>query len=191
MPLQDVARISATPGFVMAEEPSLRVVFLGFNWRPNQVIASDKANPLQDVRVRKALWHAIDLEAIRDQILRGKSRIIGTVVAPPVPGYSADNDKPLAYDPELAKSLLAEAGYPDGFSVSFGCPNDQYVGGEQICIAITSMWSRIGVQAQLTTESASTYAPRMDAGEFDIFMSSSATLPSIDGRHAPVQPDHA
>lgn len=184
VPLQDIARVGASPDLKVVEEPSLRTVFLGFNWLPQLFGDPSQKNPLHDVRVRRALWHAIDLETLHKRVMRGKSRNAGIVIAPPVVGYSAELDKPLAYDPALAKRLLAEAGYPNGFKATFGCPNDRYIAGEQICVALTAMWSKIGVNAALTMESKSTYFPRHDRGEFDIWIYSTATLPSIDGYRA-------
>ena len=181
LPLQDIARVSETPGVKVVENPSLRTIYLLFNWQPESRSTAGQENPLLDVRVRQALWHAIDLEAIHSRIMRGKSRVTGASVAPQVPGYSPDLDVPLAYDPELAKSLLAEAGYPDGFTLKFGCPNDNYVAGEQICLAIAGMWSRIGVQADLASESMATITPRVQQGEFDVWLNGSANLPAIDG----------
>jgi peptide/nickel transport system substrate-binding protein len=140
-----------------------------------------KKNPLLDVRVREALWHALDLDAIQKRIMRGKSRTVGTMVAPPVPGYSAALDKPLAYDPALAKKLLTEAGYPNGFKTGLACTNDRYIADEQLCLAVASMWTRIGVQVDVKTESKATYFPRQDRGDTDIWMLGWATLPPMDG----------
>ncbi len=129
VPVQDLARVGTSTGVKVVEEASLRTIFLGFNWRPELFGEPGQKNPLQDVRVRRALWHAIDAETLHKRLMRGKSRIAGTVVAPPVVGYSPEIDKPLAYDPALAKKLLAEAGYPNGFKATFGCPNDRYMAG--------------------------------------------------------------
>ena len=179
-PLQDLARIAAAPGYKVIEEPSLRLIFLGLNWRPELLAAPGQKNPLLDPRVRQALWHAVDLDTIQKRVMRGKSRTVGTLVAPPVPGYSADLDKPLPHDPEKAKKLLAEAGFPNGFKVGLACPNDRYIADEQTCVAIAAMWSRIGVQVDLKTESRTTYFPRQDRGETDIYMIGWATLPPMD-----------
>jgi len=180
-PLQDLGRISNNPGFKVVEDPSLRLIFLGFNWRPELLAQPGQKNPLLDLKVRQALWHAIDLDTIQKRIMRGKSRNVGELVAPPVPGYSADFDKPLAYDPALSKKLLDEAGYAKGFKVGLACSNDRYIGDEQICLAIASMWSKIGVDVQLKTESRATYFPKVDKGETDIYMLGWATLPPMDG----------
>ena len=84
---------------------------------------------------------------------------------------------PLAYDVDKAKALLAEAGYADGFTLSLGCPNDRYIADEQICLAVASMWAKIGVKADLSTESKTTYFPRTDKGEFDMYLLGWASLP--------------
>ncbi len=180
-PLQDLARISAASGFKVVEEPALRLIFLGLNHRAELKAMPGEKNPMLDLRVRLALWHAIDLDAIQKRIMRGKSRNTGTLVAPAVPGFDAKNDKLLAYDPEKSKKLLAEAGYPNGFKTKLDCPNDRYINDEQTCVAIAAMWTRIGVQTELKTESRATYFPRMDKGELDAFMLGWATLPPMDG----------
>ena len=143
-------------------------------------------NPLLDLRVRQAMWHAVDLETLKRRIMRGKSRIAGTMVAPEVPGYVAQLDVPLAYDPALAKKLLTDAGYPNGFKVGLACSNDRYIGDEQLCVAIASMWTRLGLQVDLKTESKATYFPRQDHGDTDMYMLGWATLPPLDG-YSPLQ----
>jgi hypothetical protein len=165
--------------------PQLRV---GLVWsgghrphRPELKATPGQKNPMRDLKVRQAMWHAIDLDTIQKRVMRGKSRNTGTLVAPPVPGFSAENDKLVAYDPELAKKLLAEAGFPNGFKTNLNCSNDRYINDEQICVAIAAMWSRVGIQADLKTESRSTYFPRMDKGEFDAYIIGWATLPPMDG----------
>lgn len=180
-PLQDLARIGAASGFTVIEEPALRLIFLGLNHRPELLAMPGQKNPMLDLKVRQALWHAIDIDAIQKRVMRGKSRNTGTLVAPPVPGYSAEIDKSLGYDPEKAKKLLAEAGFPNGFKTGLACPNDRYINDEQTCVAIAAMWTKIGVQTELKTESRATYFPRIDKGEVDAFMLGWATLPPMDG----------
>ncbi len=181
VPLQDIARISNTPGLKVVENPSLREIFLGLNYRPHLHAMPDKPNPLLDVRVRQALWHAIDLDTIRKRLMRGKSRTSGMLVAPAITGYDKSIDVPLSYDVKLAKSLLTDAGYPNGFKVGLSCSNDRYIADEQVCLAIASMWARIGVKAEVTVESKTTYFPRMDKGDLDIYMLGWASLPAMDG----------
>ncbi|MBS0126807.1 ABC transporter substrate-binding protein [Thetidibacter halocola] len=181
VPLQDIARLEASDGFSVIQEPALRLIFLGFNYRDELHAMPGQPNPLKDERVRKALWHAIDHDSLRDKIMRGKSRTVGILVAPPVPGYSAEADVPLPYDPKGAKALLAEAGFADGFSTKLDCPNDRYINDEQICVAVKAFWERIGLTVDLNTESRSTYFPKVDKGETDAYMLGWATLPAMDG----------
>lgn len=181
VPLQDIPRVSSTAGVKVVEDPSLRLIFLGFNWKPELQGQPGVKNPLLDVKVRQALWQSLDMDTLQKRIMRGKSRNIATMVAPPVPGYSAEADKPIGYDPTAAKKLLADAGYPNGFKTGLACPNDRYIADEQLCLAIASMWTRVGVQVDLKTESKATYFPRQDRGETDIWMLGWATLPPMDG----------
>jgi peptide/nickel transport system substrate-binding protein len=180
-PLQDLARIEAADGFKVVEEPSLRLIFLGLNHRDELHAMPGEPNPMKDKRVRQAMWHAIDLDTIQNRVMRGKSRNVGLLVAPPVPGYDARLDEPLAYDPEKARALLAEAGYPDGIRTNLDCPNDRYINDEQTCVAIAAMWTQAGIETELGTESRSTYFPRVDRGETDAYMIGWATLPAMDG----------
>ena len=180
-PLQDLQRISSSQGFKVIEEPSLRLIMLSLNFRPELKAMPGQKNPLHDLKVRQAMWQAIDLETIKKRVMRDKSRNTGTLVAPPVPGYAKENDTPLAYDQTKAKQLLTEVGYPNGFKTKLNCPNDRYINDEQTCVAIASMWAKVGIQAELQTESRATYFPRQDRGEFDVSMVGWATLPPMDG----------
>ena len=179
-PLQDLARISGADGFKVIEEPSLRLIFLGLNHRAELQGDPGKPNPMKDVRVRQALWHAIDLDTIHRRVMRAKSRTVGTMVAPPIPGYAADLDKPLPFDVEKSKRLLAEAGFPNGFKTKLNCSNDRYIADEQTCVAIAAMWTRAGVTVELKTESRATYFPLVDKGESDVYILGWATLPPMD-----------
>ncbi|HXH01986.1 MAG TPA: ABC transporter substrate-binding protein [Candidatus Competibacteraceae bacterium] len=180
-PLQDLERLAKTPNLTVLEGPSLRTIMLGFNHRDELHASNVKGkNPLKDVRVRQALYQAINIEQINKKVLRGKARITGSLVAPEIPGYVEALNSRLPYDPDAAKKLLAEAGYPDGFEVGMDCPRGSYVSDEEICLAIVSMWARIGVKANLTVQPRSLYDPKMLGGKTDIYMLGWATLPMLD-----------
>jgi peptide/nickel transport system substrate-binding protein len=178
-PLQDLQRMSGA-GMKVVEEPSLRVIFLGVNMRPELLAMPGQKNPMLDKRVRQAMWQAIDLDTIQKRVMRGKSRNVALMVAPPVPGYDASLDVLPKYDPDAAKKLLADAGYPNGFKTKLDCPNDRYIADEQICVAIAAMWKKVGIDVDLKTESRATYFPRQDKGETDAYMLGWATLPPMD-----------
>lgn len=180
VPLQDIDRLEAAPGFYVKHEPALRLIFLGMNYRDELLGMPGKPNPLLDVNVRKAMWHGIHHEALQAKVMRGNSRSVGSMVAPPVPGYDEASDTPLAYDPQMASDMLSDAGYSDGFSVNLDCPNDRYINDEAICVAIKAMWEQLGLTVNLNTESRATYFPKASNGETDIYMLGWATLPALD-----------
>jgi peptide/nickel transport system substrate-binding protein len=102
--------------------------------------------------------------------MRGLSQPTGTLVAPQVNGWNETLHKRMPYDLEGAKKLLAEAGYPQGFEVDFACPNNRYINDEEVCQAVTAMWSRIGVRAKLRTLPLVTYFPMIQRHEASIYM---------------------
>jgi peptide/nickel transport system substrate-binding protein len=168
---------------VPLQNPSLRTIMFGLNHGDDELHAMPGSgeNPTADVRVRRALWHAIDMDAIQARVMRGKSRNAGIMIAPPITGYVEAIDTPLDYDPERAKELLAEAGYADGFAMGLDCPNDRYVNDEEICVAVAGMWAQIGVDVQLTAQTRSNHFAKVDRGETDAYMIGWATLPTMDG----------
>lgn len=180
-PLQDIDRINRAEGVSVIEASELRTILLGMNYQ-DKLHDSNLAeeNPLKDLRVRQGLQQAIDMDLIQQKIMRGRSRNSAVLVAPQVPGYDAAIDTRPAADVEKAKALLADAGYPDGFEVGLACPNDRYVNDEEICQAITSMWSRIGVKANLTAQTKAKHFEKVLAGGTDIYMVGWATLPMLD-----------
>ncbi|MEM8551026.1 MAG: ABC transporter substrate-binding protein [Pseudomonadota bacterium] len=187
-PLQDTARLEAADGVVALQNPSLRTIMLGLNHGDDELDAAPGTgfNPTKDIRVREALWRAIDMDAIVEKVMRGKARVAGLMIAPPIAGYVAEDDVKPQYDPEMAAALLAEAGYPDGFTMGLDCTNDRYVNDEEICLAIASMWQQIGVDVKLTTQTKGNHFPKVDRGETDAYMIGWATLPAMDG-YSPVR----
>jgi peptide/nickel transport system substrate-binding protein len=69
------------------------------------------------------------------------------------------------YDPAVARKLLADAGYAQGFSVTFDCPNDRYVNDEAICLAIVPMLKRIGIDAKLNAQTKSLHFQKIGRTE--------------------------
>ena len=149
LPTQDVARLRSDSKLKVVDGPEVRTIFLAPDvGSPELKYSNVKGkNPFKDKRVRQALNMAIDREAIKRTIMRGLSIPAGIMVAPGVNGNSADIDVPAKADPDGAKKLLAEAGYPNGFEVQLNCPNNRYVNDEEICQAVVAMWARIGVKA--------------------------------------------
>ena len=177
-PVQDLPRLEAAPNVKVLEGVDLRTVMIGFPFR--ETLVSGEANPFSDIKVREALYKAIDLELIHDRVMRGKSRVAGATVAPPIPGYSEDLDIPPGYDPDAAKALLAEAGVPEGLEFEFNCLSDGLVNEEQFCQAIASMWSRIGLSPKLDVAPRAVQTPKRTNGTTDVYTLGWATLPMLD-----------
>ncbi|MGH8765512.1 MAG: ABC transporter substrate-binding protein, partial [Burkholderiales bacterium] len=134
LPTQDVARLKNDPKLKVLEGAENRTIFIGLDQFSPELKYSDVKgkNPFKDIRVRKALNIAVDREAIKRVTMRGLSQPAAIMVAPSVHGWSADLDKVSPVDVEGAKKLLAEAGYPNGFSFQLDCPNNRYVNDEEI-----------------------------------------------------------
>jgi peptide/nickel transport system substrate-binding protein len=150
-PPQDIARLAADPRLAIVEGPENRVIYLAMDEASAALkYSSVKAgNPFKDLRVRKAIYAAIDTEAIRRQVMRGEARPTGSMIPAPDSSFPDLEARLVAYDPGRARELLAEAGYPRGFEVGFDCPNNRYVNDERICIAVTGMLAKVGITAQL------------------------------------------
>ena len=163
VPLQDIERLKANPALKVLQGPELRTIFLGMDQQRDELLYSDVKgrNPFKDHRVRRAVYQAIDIEAIRTRVMRGAATPAALMLGPGVNGYPADLDRRLPYDPAAAKRLLAEAGYPSGFEVGMNCPNDRYVNDAKICQAVAANLARIGVRIKLQAEAKVTYFPKI------------------------------
>jgi peptide/nickel transport system substrate-binding protein len=172
-PVQEIEKLRREKSFRVWDGPEIRVLFLGFDQHRPELLYSDvkKKNPFKDVRVRKALYQAIDIEAIRTQVMRGLSRPTAITLSDTSANLiPASLEKRLPYDPAAARKLLADAGYPDGFGFTMHCPNDRYVNDERICVAVTAMWAKIGVRAKLETMPRAQYFQRMGKLDTSAYM---------------------
>lgn len=169
---QDLPRLRNNANLKVIDGVENRTIFFGMDQHRDELPGSNVKgkNPLKDVRVRKALYQAIDIDTIHRVTMRGLSQPTGALVAPQVAGWSESVHKRYPYDVEAAKRLLAEAGYKDGFEVDFACPNNRYINDEQICQAVASMWAKIGVKAKLRTLPLVTYFPMIQRYEASIYM---------------------
>ncbi|WP_042421297.1 ABC transporter substrate-binding protein [Comamonas granuli] len=169
---QDLGRLRASADLKVVDGVENRTIFLGMDQFRDELPGSNikGKNPLKDLRVRKAMYQAIDVNTIARSTMRGLGKPTGALVAPQVAGWTEGVAKRFPYDVEAAKKLMAEAGYADGFEVDFACPNNRYINDEAICQAVTAMWSRIGVKAKLRTMPMATYFPMVQRYEASIYM---------------------
>ncbi len=172
IPTADLTRLKRNEILRLEQKVSWRTLFLHMDqYRDHPPHVSDKSgkplpkNPFKDARVRLALSKAINRRAIVERVMEGYAIAAGNLVSPPVFGHVGAL-KAEAYDPDMAKKLLAEAGYPDGFALTLHAPNDRYVNDEQVAQAVAQMLARVGIQTKVETMPASVYFAKARAGEF-------------------------
>ena len=176
VPTADLARLAKDKDLAIFRTVSVRLMYLHLDTaREKTPFATDKAgkaldrNPLRDLRVRRAMSKAINRAALVERVMEGAAVTTGQLMPEGFFGYTPAL-KPERYDPEGARKLLAEAGYPDGFGLTLHAPNNRYVNDEQIAQAIAQMLARIGIQARVDAMPASVYFSRGSKLEFSFML---------------------
>ncbi|UHS63657.1 ABC transporter substrate-binding protein [Agrobacterium vaccinii] len=176
VPTPDIEKVKANPDLVYSAKKTHRLIFLfldsGRDSSPGVKAADGSAiakNPLTDVRVRKAINMAIDRKAISDRLMMGLA----------YPTNNLSTDQMLGFDPALenvpfdqaaAKKLLADAGYPDGFRLTLGTPNNRLLNDERVAQAIAQMLTRIGIRTDVDAVPFSAINTKGNKGEFSAVM---------------------
>jgi peptide/nickel transport system substrate-binding protein len=163
-PPADIKRLRSNTDVKISEVLSNRLIYLALDvGSPTAGIPdADGKNPLQDRRVRKALSLAINREAITSRIVEGLAKPAGDLL--PYPMFGARREaQPDPYNPDAAKKLLAEAGYPNGFSITIGSPNNRYINDSEVAQAIASQWTRVGVKSRVDAVPSTVFFENRDA----------------------------
>ena len=171
-PVQDLSRVRRTSGLTVKSTPEVRAIFLGMNTGVAELESSDirGRNPFADIRVRQAMNLAVNREAIAARIMRDMAEPAGMLLSPGIHGYSEEINALPPFDPDRARSLLEDAGYPNGFSVTLDCPNDRYHNDEAICQAIVGMLARVEVRVRLDAKSKTLHFPKIQNHKTDFYM---------------------
>jgi peptide/nickel transport system substrate-binding protein len=169
-PLQDLPRLRNDPKLQVIDGPENRVIFLVLDQERNELKYSDVKgrNPLKDIRVRQALYQAIDIQSIRTQVMRGMSLPTGAMVPAAKMSDPALEPRMFPFDPAAARRNLAAAGYPDGFRIQLDCPNNRYVNDERICTALAAMFAKVGITVRVNAMPRAQFFQHVD--NFDISM---------------------
>lgn len=134
------------PNITVVRTPSVRVIYVALNTYQK---ADGPENPFADPRVRRAVNYAVDNEAINQFILGGVGRALDAPIAPGVFGYQPIHK--YEYNPERARQLLAEAGYPNGFRTKLYTPNGRYLKDIEVAEAIQAQLAEVGIIADIVT----------------------------------------
>jgi peptide/nickel transport system substrate-binding protein len=186
VPPQNMTRFRADPRFAVAESPSNRLIFLTLDSdRENSphVRARDGsplANPLRDRRVRQALSLAINREALVSRILEGQATAAGDLGPEGYFGTSPEL-RPEPYDPDRARRLLAEAGFPQGFSVQINGPNDRFTNDEQVVQALAQMWTRAGLNVNVETRTRAVWLSEAAQLRYSVNLAGFSPNPEVLG----------
>ena len=163
-PYQDISRLKADPRISLSQVADIGQQYFTFDQARDELQDSDVKgrNPFKDLRVRRAVYHAINMPLIVDKVLRGQAVPTGAFLSPLVDGSPAELDKRLPYDPARARALLAEAGYPNGFSVTLDCVNVAW--RENVCQAAAAMLTQVGIRTTLRSSGSGQFFPKLSQG---------------------------
>ena len=154
---QDIALAKEDPNLILPTQPGMNVGYLSFNhtkepWKNN-------------VKLRKAIGHAINRQAIVDNLYQGMGQVAKNPIPPTMWGYN-ESIPGYEYNPELAKQLLAEAGYPNGEGLgeinlwSMPVPRPYNPDGVKIGEAMAADLAKVGITAKVVTYEWGTYLKR-------------------------------
>ncbi len=176
IPPLDVKRLSANGQLEVFRTASNRTLFLGFDTlgaRTPFALDNNGAplpkNPFQDERVRRAVALGVSQEVIIKRVMEGLAEPATQGVAPHVEGADPSLE-PVPYQPNEAKRLLAEAGYPNGFRITLHCSNDRYVNDAAICQAVGTMLSRVGIQVAVDAQPSNVFFPRLLKRDYSLYL---------------------
>ncbi|MGH7267876.1 MAG: ABC transporter substrate-binding protein [Candidatus Rokuibacteriota bacterium] len=140
VPPDQIPVIEASGKAYITTAPIIRVIFLNFD-----VVGRAGAGPVQNVKVRQAISHAIDVDGIIQHVLGGRGLRVGTVVNPMKFGHDA-SIKPVPYDPGRAKQLLAEAGHASGVTLEFMTYAGSIIASRQVGDAVAGYLAKAGIK---------------------------------------------
>ena len=170
IPPHEVARLKANPRLRIQQVQGLRPIFL---------VLCPAYKPLDNVKVRRAITHAIDRERIIKHILEGNAYPLIGLLGPQVFGYDP-GAKAFPYDPERAKQLLNEAGFPNGFEIDYYSPTGRYPKDREVAQVIVEQLSKVGIKANLKTPEWSIFNTDYKNGKYPMYLTGRGSLTDAD-----------
>lgn len=190
VPPSDLDSLRKAKGIKLWQTAASRMIYLHMDSNREQTpFVTDKAgkplgrNPFKDKRVRLALSKLIPRQALVDRIFYGSGQPAGQMVPSGLFGHDPSL-KPVAYDTDGARRLLAEAGYPDGFGVTIHGPNNRYLYDARVVETVAQFLAKAGIDAKVHTMPKNVFFTRAGKLEFSLFLvgignSSADALPSL------------
>jgi len=167
-PFQDIARLKQDRTLKLTETTDIGTQYLGFDQSRSELqFGTARGNPFKDLRVRRAVAQAIDINLIIGKVLRGQAVPAGSHLSKLVDGHVPELEKRLPYDPAAARALLKEAGYPDGFAVTLDCVNVTFRAA--VCQAIAAMLTQVGIRVTFQPFPSATFFPRLTQANTSMF----------------------
>jgi peptide/nickel transport system substrate-binding protein len=170
VPPHEVARLRANPRIRVQPVEGLRPIFL---------VLSPAYKPLDNVKVRRAITHAIDRDRIIKHLLEGNAYPLSGLVSPQVFGYEP-SAKAFPYDVEKAKKLMSEAGFANGFEIDYYSPTGRYPKDREIAQVIVEQLGKIGIKANLKTPEWSIFNTEYKEGKYPIYLTGRGSLTDAD-----------
>ena len=163
----DIAYQTAPDDFAVIEEigGSITTVPAGAASSIMLQFGNERDTPLNDVRVRRALNHAVDKQTIVDVLLDGRTVVSSQATVREAFGFDPSL-KPYVYDPQLAQRLLADAGYPDGFDMTLETSGGG-TNGALVVQRVADDLSRIGVNVDVQTKPVMRFLVDMVRGRIE------------------------
>jgi ABC-type transport system substrate-binding protein len=163
LPSEDIPRLEKDPNLMLDSTETLRALYIGFNCGKK---------PFSDERVRQAFNLATDRNSIVKNIYQGRALVASNIVAPLTTGYFPM--PPYPYDPDKAKKLLADAGYPNGLKAKFISPQGRYPKDFEMAQALQQQWKKAGIDVTLDTMEWAAYLAftrkPLDQTEVEVFL---------------------
>lgn len=171
-PYQDVEQLRHDPAIAVTQVGDIATDYLAFDQAsaalPGVAPGPDgrPRNPFKDLRVRRAVYQAINIDLVIQKVLKGLAMPTGDLLAPEF-GAPVDVGGPrLRYDPVRARELLREAGYADGFDLTMDCVNVAF--REHVCQAIAGMLTQVGIRTRLHTSPSTQFFPMITQGKVSL-----------------------
>jgi peptide/nickel transport system substrate-binding protein len=181
----DISIFQGRPDVTLSSVVSTRMIYLAMDQgRDDSPFITDldgkplSVNPLKDRRVRLALSKLINRPAIVERVVAGAGEAAGQIVPEGMGGYDASL-RLMAFDPEGAKKLLAEAGYPNGFGLTVHGSSNRFPNDSQLTQALGQMFSRGGLKVNgIEVLPYNVYAPGATARKYSLFIFSYGSIAS-------------